>query len=153
MTSHRDDNDSQFQATIDALSHSSITTKLAIVESLETDLATEHTNLEAQRNQLHKHKQKIASLVSDLKSIQSGEEYTVDGGGGGSSTLPPGKVIYVDASYAAGSDDGSREKPYASLAAAIDAKCAVDDAVERIFDIAAGTYTYHLPDRTLFSLA
>ena len=141
MTSHRDDNDAQFQATIDALSHSSITTKLAVVESLESDLATEHTNLETQRNQLHRHKQKIASLVSDLKSIQSGEEYTVDGGGGGSSTLPPGKVIYVDASYAAGSDDGSREKPYASLAVAIDAKCAVDDAAERIFDIAAGTYT------------
>ena len=49
--------------------------------------------------------------------------------------------MYVDASYAGGSDNGSREKPYASLDAAITAKCGVADAVDRVFDIASGTYT------------
>lgn len=142
MTSHKDDNDGTFQATIDALSHTSIPTKLAVIESLDADLLAESTALETQRAQLHKHKQKIAGLVSDLQSIQSGVEYTIEGGGGGSSTpLPSDKVIYVNSAYSGGSDSGSREHPYASLAAAITAKCGVADPDERIFDVAAGTYT------------
>ena len=114
MTSHKDDDDSTFQATIDGLSHTSIPTKLSVIESLDADLLAESTALETQRSQLHKHKQKIAGLVSDLQSIQSGVEYTIEGVGGGSSALPTGKVIYVDVSYSGGSDDGSREKPYTS---------------------------------------
>ena len=55
MTSHRDDDDSEFQATIDGLSHTSITTKLSVIESLDSDLLAESTALEAQRAQLHKH--------------------------------------------------------------------------------------------------
>ena len=124
MTTHRNDDDSTFQGTIDALSHTSIPTKLAVIESLDADLLAESTALEAKRAQLHKHKQKIAGLVSDLQSIQSGSEYTIENGGGGSSDpLPPGLVIYVDSSYSGGSDDGSREKPYSSLSAAITAVC------------------------------
>ena len=141
MTSHKDSTDTQFQATIDSLQHSSISSKLSIIESLESDLSSETTGLEVQRAQLHKHKQKIADLVSDLKSIQSGEEYTVDESGGGSSTLPPGKVIYVDVAYSGGSDDGSREKPFTSLASAIFNNCGVADGLERIFEISAGEYT------------
>ena len=78
MTSHKDDDDSTFQATIDGLSHTSIPTKLSVIESLDADLLAESTALETQRSQLHKHKQKIAGLVSDLQSIQSGVEYTND---------------------------------------------------------------------------
>ena len=143
MTSHRDSTDTQFQAAIDGLSHTSIPTKLAVIESLDADLLAESTALETQRNQLHKHKQKIAGLVSDLQSISSGVEYTVDEGGGGGSTdpLPPAKVVYVSVTYNGGGDDGSREKPYTSLAAAIVAKCGVSDGVDRIFDIASGIYT------------
>lgn len=142
MSSHRDDDDAAFQATIDGLTHTSITTKLSTIESLESDLATETAALELQREQLHKHKTKVAGLVSDLKSIQSGEEYTVEGGGGGSADpTAPGKKVFVNAAYSGGSDDGSAEKPYQTLSAAITAKCAVDDAVERIFVISAGTYT------------
>ena len=70
MTSHKDSTDTQFQATIDGLTHTSISTKLSIIESLDSDLSTETTGLEVQRAQLHKHKQKIADLVSDLKTIR-----------------------------------------------------------------------------------
>ena len=142
MTSHKDDNDSTFQATIDGLTHSSIPTKLAVIESLDADLLSESTALETQRAQLHKHKQKIAGLVSDLQSIQSGVEYTIESGGGGSSDpTAPGKKVFVNVSYAGGGDTGSAEAPYTSLAAAIAAKCGVADSLQRIFIIAAGTYT------------
>ena len=142
MTTFRDDNDSAFQTHIDGLSHTSISTKLSVIQTLEAQLEVEQTALETQRAQLHKHKQKIADLTTDLQTITSGQEYTVSGNGGGSSDpTAPGLRIFVDASYSAGSNDGSAEKPYASLAAAIDAKCAVDDPLERIFEISAGTYT------------
>ena len=49
--------------------------------------------------------------------------------------------MFVNVSYAGGGDNGSAEAPYTSLAAAIAAKCGVADSVERIFIIAAGTYT------------
>ena len=142
MTTFRDDNDAAFQTHIDGLTHSSISTKLSVIETLETQLQTEQTALETQRAQLHKHKQLVSDLTTDLKTITSGQEYTVSGGGGGSGDPTAlGKKIYVNASYSGGSDDGSAEKPYASLAAAIVAKCGVADATERIFVIAAGTYT------------
>ena len=80
MTTFRDDNDSAFQSHIDGLTHSSISTKLSVIEALETQLLTEQTALETQRAQLHKHKQKVADLTKDLTSIQSGEEYTVSQG-------------------------------------------------------------------------
>ena len=141
MTAFRDDNDATFQTHIDGLTHSSISTKLSVIESLETQLQTEQTSIETQRAQLHRHKEKVAELTKDLTSIQAGEEYTVSQGGGSSLPTAPGLKIYVDAAYSGGSDDGSAEKPYQSLSAALDAKCGVSDATERIFEIAAGTYT------------
>ena len=130
MTTHRDSDAATFQATIDALTHSSISTKLGVIDGLNDEIVVEQTALEAQRNRLHLHKQKIADLTTDLKGIQAGEEYTVSGAGGGSSDpTAPGSKVYVDASYSGGSDSGSAEAPFASLAAAISAKCAVDDAV------------------------
>ena len=39
MTSHRDSTDTQFQASIDGLSHTSIPTKLAVIESLDAPKA------------------------------------------------------------------------------------------------------------------
>ena len=137
MTTHRDSTTAQFQATIDALQHSSISTKLSVIDGLNDEIVVEQNALEAQRNRLHQHKQLVADLTTDLKGIQAGEEYTVSGGG---SSTAPGLKVYVDASYA-GASTGSAEAPFASLAAAIDAKCAVDDAVERIFVIAGGVYT------------
>ena len=68
MTTFRDDDDTEFQTYIDGLSHSSISTKLGVIETLQTQLQTEQTALEAQRAQLHKHKQKIADLTADLKT-------------------------------------------------------------------------------------
>ena len=141
MTSHRDDDDSTFQSTIDALQHSSITTKLGVVDGLNDELEVEQAALEIQRAQLHKHRQAVKTITANLKTTQSAEEYTVSGGGGGGGVLPPGKIGYCDASYSGGTDDGSREKPYASVAAALDAKSAVDDSTERIYDLAAGVYT------------
>ncbi len=138
MTSYRDSTQSQFQTHIDSLVHSSITSKLSVIDDLNDELVVEQTALEAQRNQLHQHKQLVAELTTDLKGIQAGEEYTTAAGSG---ILPTGKVVYVDASYSGGSDSGSREKPYASLEAAIIAKCGVADSTERIFDIASGEYT------------
>ena len=105
MTSFKDDDDSTFQAHIDGLTHSSISTKLGVIETLETQLQSEQTAVEAQRAQLH-----IADLTSDLKSIQSGEEYTVSGGGGGSSDpTAPGKKVFVDVSYGGGGTTGHRK--------------------------------------------
>ena len=63
MTTFRDNNDSEFQTYIDGLSHSSISSKLGVIETLETQLQTEQTAIEAQRAQLHKHKQLVANLI------------------------------------------------------------------------------------------
>ena len=94
MTSYRDSTASQFQTHIDSLVHSSITSKLSVIDDLNDELVVEQTALEAQRNQLHRHKQLVAELTTDLKGIQAGEEYTTAVGSG---ILPPGKVVYVDA--------------------------------------------------------
>ena len=51
MTSYRDDTDSEFQTHIDGLTHSSISTKLSVIEVLEGELASEQTAIEAQRAQ------------------------------------------------------------------------------------------------------
>ena len=102
MTTHRDSDTATFQATIDALTHSSISTKLGVIDGLNDELVVEQSALEAQRNRLHQHKQLVSVLTTDLKGIQAGEEYTVSGGGGGGSSDPtaPGLKVYVDASYA-----------------------------------------------------
>ena len=41
MTTFRDDDDSAFQTHIDGLTHSSISTKLSVIEALETQLQSE----------------------------------------------------------------------------------------------------------------
>ena len=105
MTSHRDDSDTTFQQTIDGLQHTSITTKLSVIDDLNDELLVEQAALEVQRGQLYKHQQKISELTTDLQSIQAGEEYTV-GGSGGVIPLPPAKVIYVKVAYSGGGDDG-----------------------------------------------
>ena len=112
MTSHRDSNDSAFQTHIDGLSHSSITTKLSVIEALNAELVVEQTALEVQRSQLHKHKQLVLELTDGLKQVQTGEEYTVEGGGG--SALPAGIVCYVNASAPAAGAARRRTPPPAT---------------------------------------
>ena len=73
MTTFRDDNDGEFQTYIDGLAHTSISTKLGVIQTLETQLQTEQTAIESQRAQLHKHKQLVANLTEDLKTITSGQ--------------------------------------------------------------------------------
>ena len=117
MTSHRDSNDTQFQATIDALSHSSISTKLATIQSLNTQLVTEQTALDVQRANLHRHKQKIANISTDLATIQHGEEYTVSAGGG---SVPDARTVYVNKDYTGSVKDGKISTPYDDLEACIE---------------------------------
>ena len=139
MTTHRDSNDSAFQTHIDGLTHSSISTKLTVIETLNAQLVVEQTALEAQRSQLHKHKQKVLELTDGLKQVQTGEEYTVEGGGG--SVLPAEIVVYVNAGAAASGADGTIEKPYPDLEDAMDAKIAPGSTADVVFDIAGGVYT------------
>ena len=49
MTTFRDNDDSEFQTYINGLTHSSISSKLGVIETLETQLQTEQTAIEAQR--------------------------------------------------------------------------------------------------------
>ena len=137
MTAHRNSNDAAFQTHIDGLSHSSISTKLTVIETLNAELVVEQTALEVQRSQLHKHKQLVLELTDGLKQVQTGEEYTVESGGG-ASTLPAEIVCYVNADAPAAGADGTIEKPYPSLEDAVDAKIAIGSTADVVFDIAGG---------------
>ena len=65
MTSHRTATDSEFQSTIDALQHSSISTKLAQIEIINGQLNAEQGTVESERSQLHKHKQKVRKALEN----------------------------------------------------------------------------------------
>jgi parallel beta-helix repeat protein len=139
MTTHRDSDDSVFQATIDALSHSSITTKLTKIQELNTELGVESTAIETQRGRLHKHKQKIATYKLDLETIQKGEEYTVSAGGG--AAIPEARTVYVNKDYTGSTKDGKMATPYDDLEACIDVEIVAGKTDPVIIDISAHTYT------------
>lgn len=139
MSSHRDSNDSTFQAHIDALAHSNITTKLTKIVALNVDLTAESSALETQRSQLHKHKQKIATYRLDLETIQKGEEYTVSAGGG--AAIPEARTVYVNKGYSGSVKDGKIATPYDDLEACLDIEIVSGKVDPVIIDISAHTYT------------
>lgn len=136
MTSHRESDDAAFDTHLDSLaSTASLSTKITSWTALQTALDLERSSIvEAERAQLQKHRSKVSEMIENLSTLRQFEE------AGGTVNLP-GQKIYVDASASATLADGSREKPYPTLSAALDAKCGVSDATSRVFNIAAGTYT------------
>ena len=137
MTVHRES--ANIDAVIAGLSHSSVVTKKTVLTTLLGDLDTEQGVLDTESTNLQAHRSKVSGIIDNLDVVSSAVEYTVSASGG--AALPVGMAVYVDASYSGGSDDGSREKPFADLGAALDSKCAPADDVERVFLISAGVYT------------
>ena len=136
MTTHRTLSDSEFDTHTSSLTTASLSAKLTAWRALQTDLTTESTSIiEAQREQLYKHRAKVDDMVTDLETLES-----FQAAGGGGDPLPAGKRIYVDAAWGGSTKDGTRETPYSDLGLALDAKCAPTDAVTRVFVLAAGTY-------------
>ena len=136
MTTHRTLSDSEFDTHTSSLTTASLSAKLTAWRALQTDLTTESTSIiEAQREQLYKHRAKVDDMVTDLETLES-----FQAAGGGGDPLPAGKRIYVDAAWGGSTKDGTRETPYSDLGLALDAKCAPTDAVTRVFVLATGTY-------------
>lgn len=75
MTSHRESAD--ISAVITALTHTNISTKKDALNVLKTALDSEQTLVDTERDNLHAHRQKVLSMISNLTSQQDGEEYTV----------------------------------------------------------------------------
>ncbi len=131
MTSHRQISDAAFDTHLAGLSSTSLDDKINSYTTTKTDLATERTLIQAQRNQIQKHFTKVVGTLDDLSALQSFQQTL---------SLPASKKIYVQADAAAGGD-GTVATPYASIQVAIDAKIATGQTADVIFMIAAGTYT------------
>ena len=75
MTTHRES--SSITAVIAALSHTNISTKKAALETLKSALDTEQALVDDELANLHSHREKVSSMISNLTSTQDAEEYTV----------------------------------------------------------------------------
>lgn len=128
MTSHRQSSDSQFDTYLSSLADDTLANKKTAWTSLKSDLGGENTELFGHQNQISKHRKKVNDMLEDLETLEAFQ-------------LAASKVVYVNASAPSSGADGSIAKPYSDLQVAIDAKCAVGDAADRIFDIASGVYT------------
>lgn len=136
MSVHRESAD--ITAVISGLTHTSVSTKKTALNTLLSDLNTEQGLVNTERTNLQTHRDLVTGLITDLDVVGSAVEYTTVAGSG---TLPVGKTVYCDVNYAGGSSNGSRERPYSDLGAALDAKSGIADATERIYDLACGVYT------------
>ena len=132
MTSHRQSSDSQFDTHLSSLADDTLANKKTAWTSLKSDLGGENTELFGHQNQISKHRKKVNDMLEDLETLEAFQLAVA---------IPASKVVYVNASAPSSGADGSIAKPYSDLQVAIDAKCAVGDAADRIFDIASGVYT------------
>ena len=79
MTTHRTLSDSEFDTHTSSLTTASLSAKLTAWRALQTDLTTESTSIiEAQREQLYKHRAKVDDMVTDLETLES---FQAAGGG------------------------------------------------------------------------
>ena len=101
MSVHRES--ANIDAVIVALTHSSVSTKKTVLTTLLAALDTEQTLVNTERSNLQAHRSKVTGIIDNLEIVSDAVEYTVSSTSG---TLPVGKTVYVDASFAGGSDDG-----------------------------------------------
>ena len=135
MTSHRELTDSQFDTHLASLDDSSLANKLTAWQSAKTELDTERTSVTSHRTQITKHARKVTNMIDDLEGLQA---YALLES---TPSQQDRNICFVNASASSSGADGSFEKPYPSLADAIDSKIAPGDTAVVIFDIAVGVYT------------
>ena len=94
MTTHRESAD--ITAVIAALTHTSVSTKKAVLTTLMTSLDSEQGIVDSERQNLHEHKGTVQGMIDHLTVVQDGEEYTVSAAGSGVFTAAEKTQILAD---------------------------------------------------------